>query len=314
MRTSSEPFDIVLCADAGYRQHLAVTMMSVLSCTEPRRCRFWIITDHSSSDQFSTIINLAKDTGAEANLISLSPGDLPAPTEGSYYTSASLYRLFFPQLIPSSVSWALYLDADVVVKRNLKYLFAETDKTSAVICAARNAGGSNDDLGLKSAEDYFNAGVMLVNIERWKSLEITTRVLALMKAGRCEMPFYDQDGINGVVAGQWHRIDLRWNQQYEHFLVSATEMGLDQATVRAIQGNPFIIHYSGAAKPWHYRDDHPYRYEYFKYLAKTPFREWRPSATSWKDRLRRWARRQIPLRSRRSIHGWVKCISVTAGS
>ena len=43
----------------------------------------------------------------------------------------------------------------------------------------------------------------------------------------------------------------------------------------AIQ-DPFIIHYTNSSKPWDYMNDHPYKSEYWKYLAKTPFSSYSP--------------------------------------
>lgn len=67
---------------------------------------------------------------------------------------------------------------------------------------------------------------------------------------------------------------LKYNQQSSIFSEGFDEQfdcfspeELDEART-----NPVIIHYTGGSKPWHFRNAHPYKSLYWKYLKMTPWK------------------------------------------
>ena len=58
---------------------------------------------------------------------------------------------------------------------------------------------------------YFNAGMMLINLDRWRNERLTERVIELVKRKPEAMMFSDQCGINSIVNGRWKEVDPRFN-------------------------------------------------------------------------------------------------------
>jgi hypothetical protein len=48
---------------------------------------------------------------------------------------------------------------------------------------------------------------------------------------------------------------------------------------RNVRDDPWIIHFSGHLKPWHYPLESPAHASYFEYLDKTAWAGWRPRRT-----------------------------------
>jgi len=72
--------------------------------------------------------------------------------------------------------------------------------------------------------------------------------------------FWDQEGLNAVLAGQWGELDPRWNQ------ISSVSGGsffpvedLDQMVYQQVVIDPWIVHFAGTLKPWLYHNHNPAR-------------------------------------------------------
>jgi lipopolysaccharide biosynthesis glycosyltransferase len=110
----------------------------------------------------------------------------------------------------------VYLDADLLVLRDISQLFT-IDLGEAPFGAVRDFGGLAERLapspGLVPA--YFNAGVLVVDVERWDAARIAERALEYAQAASpTEIPYADQDALNRV-AKTWVPLDYMWNVQVE---------------------------------------------------------------------------------------------------
>ena len=306
MHSDSSFLDLVCCADARYAQPVAALLASVVENTrDPGRCRLWLVTNAASEQSFGAVAEVAKATGASIVTRVIEDRELPAPAAGSYYTKASMYRILFPGLLPEQVTRALYLDSDIIVRADVAELFALELADNYIVAAVNNAGGSGPAI-VPAGVGYFNAGLLLIDLVKWRKQRLEEKLLIFARTHESALVFYDQDALNAVIAGAWLPLDPRWNQQYEHFLVAPEVTCLDVPVLRQVQKNPFAVHFSGASKPWHFRDDHPFKTEYFYYLDKTLFRGWRPRASGWRDWLRYLGRKPVPFRVRPWLHGIIK--------
>ena len=157
---------------------------------------------------------------------------------GSHITSATFLRLYISELLPSDVEKVLYLDIDVMINSSLDDLFAMNFSTP--ICAELNVPrslGRGEHLQGHNAS-YFNSGVMLIDMKKWKDLNLLNQFI---KIGSQETyPFVDQDILNIVFRNNWTRIGREFN--YLHLYGS----GEDDPAYGEF---PKIIHFAGS-KPW----------------------------------------------------------------
>lgn len=158
--------------------------------------------------------------------------------EGNPITRTAFLRLFFIRWIPHNIEKILYLDIDILVSSSFYELFS-LDFTTP-ICAELNVPAT---LGRGSHLDghdspYFNSGVLLINVEKWKAMDLEEKFLAI---GSTQLyPFLDQDILNIVFKNNWTRIGRSFN--FLHFY------GLDEKDP-SYSTNPRIIHFAGS-KPW----------------------------------------------------------------
>ena len=93
---------------------------------------------------------------------------------------------------------------------------------------------------LPAVTDYFNAGVLLIDLPRWREERISERAYAYLTA-HPEAPLGDQDGLNFACDGLWKKLDPRWNFQ-KHFE--------EQIASLTAAERPAIVHFVTGQKPW----------------------------------------------------------------
>lgn len=181
---------------------------------------------------------------------------------GSYFTVATYYRLFLPLLVKDKTKKLLYIDTDAVVLKDLNELF-NTEMGGFVIAATPDSfPGIRKDLGLTSEDQYFNAGVLLIDIDKWLKENLQERLINFIVTNPEKIIFVDQDALNAVLIDQWLKIDKKYNYMWMDIPYNVPK--------REIVKDKVIIHYTTAHKPWKFLGTNKLRYIYHYYLNCSP--------------------------------------------
>jgi lipopolysaccharide biosynthesis glycosyltransferase len=147
------------------------------------------------------------------------------------YPLPVLGRLFIPDVIGKPGARLLTLDSDMVVLTSLR-LFTSLDMGGRIIAAAHDAPRDYDP-------DYFNSGIMLIDVDAYKRNDIARRALGWLVSQSSAPRFPDQDALNHVIGGDWLRLDRLWN----HFCYAPNHF--EPADWAA----GYVAHFAGP-KPW----------------------------------------------------------------
>jgi lipopolysaccharide biosynthesis glycosyltransferase len=102
-------------------------------------------------------------------------------------------------------------------------------------------------------------------------------VVEYFNANAARFRSWHHEPLNATLHGRWRPCAFTWNAQEAFFMGrSAAEMGIAEDELRHVATNPRIVHFTGTRKPWSYYHVHPFRQEYFKYLALTPWKGFKP--------------------------------------
>lgn len=298
-RTSeaTSPVHVAFACDLRYLQPLTVALRSVVeTARNPRRLHFWVAANTADVAAVEPAAAAARDAGSAFTLLPLAAlerfvHDLPAR---GHISTAAYYRLFLPEILPPHVRRFVYLDCDLVVCRAIEDLWATDLGSFAVAAVMKPRAREFADVGLQAESDYFNSGVMLIDVPRWCARGIRPAALEFAAHHPGRIHGHDQPALNHVLAGQWHHLDLRWNQQFKFFAHTASYLGMDGRELRQLRREPFIVHYTTSAKPWQRGNDHPLQRRYFEMLDRTAFAGWRPDPGTLRQRLGFFGRRLIP--------------------
>ena len=198
---------------------------------------------------------------------------------GLHASKSTYYRLLLSELLDPSIKEILYLDVDTLVLKDIRDLFDNTDLSNhvaAVVLDPIIANASSDSISkIYGSNDkkqgfnvklstYFNAGMLLINLDKWRQDNIGLKCIDLIKFG---FPLLDQDALNIAIPNPLI-IDGKWNVQttiyygYEYnpaqskffFRTGYKELSpvknpkLEEGIISSIE-DPAILHFN-AFKPW----------------------------------------------------------------
>jgi lipopolysaccharide biosynthesis glycosyltransferase len=269
--------DISCAAEGEYVFHSAAMLHSLLSCHMPGSVVIHYL--HGPDLERRTrdrLRDMVVSTGGQMNFLEVSDARVTGlPTEG-FTRKATWYRTFLPELL-SDVPRVLYLDADVLVLDSVAPLW-EMDMTSAPVAAVTNVLRPESidrpsPLDIPSSQSYFNAGVMLMNLDLMRREETSRAVLDYGRAHADELVWRDQDAFNVVVGARRKSLHPRWNCMNGILIFpESVDIFGAKASAEAIE-NPVIRHFEGPGpyKPWHYLCQREWRDLYRLHRRATPW-------------------------------------------
>ncbi|KAH0990417.1 hypothetical protein GBA52_001900 [Prunus armeniaca] len=169
-------------------------------------------------------------------------------------------RSYLADLLPLCVRRVVYLDSDLILVDDIAKLAATPLGPSSVLAAPEYCNAnftayftpafwSNPSLSLTFADRkacYFNTGVMVIDLDRWRGGEYTTKIEEWMELQK-RMRIYELGSLPPfllVFAGNIAPVEHRWNQ---HGLGGDNFRGL----CRDLHpGSVSLLHWSGKGKPW----------------------------------------------------------------
>lgn len=263
-----EKINIVLSSDNQYVQHLVVTLSSMFENTQHAgQIKINIIDggiDNSNKQFLQSLINRYH---SEIHFLKINNDILKNVVVNGHISEATYYRILIPTLFSSMVSKIIYLDCDLVIRHDIFDLW-NTDIGQYSLGAVKvNDYYLHNELGIPQSASYFNAGILIMNISKWKKENHIPKVLDFISKYPEKLRAWDQDALNGVLYNDWYQIDYRWNLCSQVFQLDYQTAGFSDLDVfEKTKGDPAIVHFTTGSKPWHYLNNHPYKAEYFKYL------------------------------------------------
>lgn len=132
----------------------------------------------------------------------------------------ALVRCFFTKILNEDK--ILYLDVDTIVDKDLTELWNFNLGNCCIAARFEN-----------QKAEYFNSGVLLMNLKMIRDLQLDDKVIRLLK--KCRFAFPDQDAMNIIFKGRIKELPFKYNV-----------LGRDE-----VYDYPIVIrHYAGIIKPW----------------------------------------------------------------
>jgi lipopolysaccharide biosynthesis glycosyltransferase len=290
------PIQVALATDARFVIPLAVTLASLSQAHEPGDLSVAVVHDGISRRDM-TRIEESVAGGATIRWLPLDTTVLTGAHHPDFLTRATLFRLLLPEALPASMDRVVYLDCDVLVTQSLRDLY-ELELGDRMLAAVRDAGcpfpsgplGTDwRSLGLPPGDPYFNAGLLVVPLSRWREEDVTRRAVQVLRTSKPR--WGDQCALNAVLQGRWLELGRRWNLQTPDVEGKGLAWALWQDDVENAVRDPAVIHYSERDKPWEVDSGHPLAAEWFEVLDRTAWSGWRPRRKSIPGRAASKARR-----------------------
>ncbi len=216
-------------------------------------------------------------------------------------------RLTIPQCLPDDCKKVLYMDGDIVVEKDIAplwrnevknhYVLAAQDFGAGYVASPYGLPGTYEKIGLASDTPLFNAGVMIINLERWRQENTVDKVLNYTNVYKKHIQYADQDGLNAVIGGQWGQIDMRWNvqvgavQAFETLPESPHKEKM-RPEAKTLINSAYMLHFTGGRKPWNAMLTNPVRKRFDIYLKRSRWFETPREYNQWRFK---WLKKSIKL-------------------
>lgn len=210
----SEPVHVVIAADDAYALPLAVCVRSIIEQrTGPLEIA--VLVRGVGTETKQRLLQ-SWPSGAPVEFYDVGNSDIFNGLSPWGYVSTTTYaRLLIPELVRSTWSRLIYLDADMVVLTDLGPL-ATVELAGRAVGACpdrfftrwwKRHGAAAYPLGTRQ---MFNAGMMVIDLDRWRAAEISSRALATAHQLPPRLQ-NDQVALNLTISDDWTELESSWN-------------------------------------------------------------------------------------------------------
>ncbi len=172
-------------------------------------------------------------------------------------SQAALLKFVLPELLPDC-SRVLYLDGDILVKRDLTELYNTELEDNYVGGVLNSFTFYRKHLSFEDkVENYFNSGVMVLNLQLMRKDNITEKLIETKaKMGYTLM---DQIALNYVFDKRIYLLPVRYNYQIlglpgtnndKEIQTLNKHYGTQYSNLEDLLADTVIVHFAGRAKPW----------------------------------------------------------------
>ncbi|GAA0361526.1 glycosyltransferase family 8 protein [Alkalibacterium iburiense] len=187
-----------------------------------------------------------------------------------YYTLEMYLWMFAPYLLPEEVDRILYLDPDVLCINDIKE-FYNKDFLGHSFVATNYKYKTKwvqpfNNLRLRNFEsdDYFNAGVVLMNLKKLRRVGDPYSIIEAIRENKPVLILPDQDIFNLVYVNDILEEDWRFFNMNPKVFEKLKILFPKKYNYAKVDREVVFIHFSGKHKPWDEREK--YRYALGKYF------------------------------------------------
>ncbi len=196
-------------------------------------------------------------------------------------------RLFITDLVPENIDRVLYMDSDTIVEQDISYLwdidFEDNYLAGVDDCLSKNY---NEIVEISDTATYCNAGVLLLNIKKWRQDNLKEKFIEYVVARNGYFVFNEQSVINSVCSDKIKILPCKYNTttlvysfEYDELMRMRNpgKYAYSREEYYSARENPAITHFTGCffvyRRPWIQNSDHPHADMFNKYYEMTPWKD-----------------------------------------
>lgn len=259
--------NIALCTDDKYVIPCMVTIASIFENNKLDKCNVYVLTDSLTDENQLKFRKLALKYQQHIYITKVDINTYSDLKVTNSFPKAMYYRFLLPSIL-NDLDKVLYLDCDIIVRHSLKDLF-EFDITPYSCAAVEDANADNvlHKNKIKYLGEYFNSGVLLMNLDYWRKHNTASILVNFIEEEPERCIFPDQDALNINLQNSVYFLPYSYNMQ-NAFIRRLEEMPFlytKHEAVKECRMDPIILHFSSWDKPWFVECNHPYKDEWRHY-------------------------------------------------
>lgn len=284
--------NIIYTCDDNYAWLMGISMISLFENNKKAdNLKVYLLGDNISIVTCDTLNGIAKKYNRNFELIEIPNLNIPKSLSQGRWPKSAFTRMFAGELLPSTLNKVLYLDADTIVNGSIKELYEINDLQHAV-SGVKDCVSSlyKRKIGIKPSDAYINAGVLLLNLEMLRTIDIRDRMNKFLERYMNAVNYADQDILNGIFGGKFGILSPQFNvmtltcvYNYNQIIqLRRPDNYYTRTEIYHSKSHPIIIHYTTCmlnVRPWCAESYHPFAWLFEKYKSMSPWSD-KPNSKS----------------------------------
>lgn len=321
--------NVMYLSDDNYAYIAGISMMSLLENNKDAEyIHIFLVGDNISKENKKKLYETVNSKSRQLTII-----DKPdiksligCDVEMHWWVENVFSRVFLDEVFKEfkEVKKLIYLDSDTIVTGNLSDLW-EIDLNNCIGAGVLEAMGSlhKRAIGLKREEPYFNAGMFVVDVEKWRKEGFDYKVKSFIESVNGKMEYADESVLNGIAANDMKIISPKYNLTSLSFYFSLDEVKryrkpffhYTEAELQEALSDARIIHFTSSfmdVRPWVEGSKHPYAHKWMEYKKRSLWCDKSPmhDNRSYKKKIARTLVLKLPRKMRLYLvgilHAYVK--------
>ena len=227
--------------DANFALGMGVLMTSIILNNKNKQICFHVFTDALYQEDLDKLYELVElNNNTQICIYYLDKEAFAQLPTCFIWSHATYYRFIIGEELFGKVDKIIYLDSDVLCLKAIDGLL-NLNFEDKIIMGVPDLPGMKEYAIQKldfHGEHYFNAGVLYIDINKWKKEKIAEKAIELLSK-KNNYKFLDQDALNVLLIDKVLFVDKNYNCMYH-----LADMKTD------ISPNTVFVHFSGGTKPW----------------------------------------------------------------
>lgn len=274
--------NILFATDEKFAEICTVAMRSI--AINDDGVHFFVIQDRVSDFSMSKMKDSLRGFNCEITFIKAERVEekFNVNIKSGIWPLTTLQRLFLCNYLPSDLNKILYLDCDIIARKSVRSLY-DLDLKNDEFCAAVPDCVSDmcrRNIGISNTSTYFNAGVLLINLDLWRREKVSNKFLEIINKKEGKLQYLDQDVMNIAFENKIKVVDAKYNVTSFEYAYGYDELMfyhnanhyIDKTEFENAVNDPYIFHFTNdmlLTRPWISGNNHPFFSEWIAIRKKT---------------------------------------------
>lgn len=258
--------NILVTLNSAYVGPLTVLLKSLMISNPEGRFDLFVAHSSLTEEDFEFIGQNIDKNRVTVHSVSVDPKLLENAPILKRTSKETYYRLLLLEYLPKELDRILYIDPDTVVIKNIEPFYNIDFKGKALAAAGHTKSWveflNKKRFGFKEGERYFNAGIIMFNLQRMRNIVTTQQIFDYIRKHEKWLFLADQDVLNGM----FHSETLFVDECIYNLDEKTVRFNQPKVTPEWIEKNTVIVHFNGKYKPWKPDYKGILEHYYFDYL------------------------------------------------
>ncbi len=227
---------------------------------------------------------IGKKYNRKITIIDVPEFNIPESIVSARWPLSAFTRLFSGKLLPDNIKRVLYLDCDTIICGNISSLDG-WNMEGKIFCGVKDCIGKTykKNIGMTSNDAYINAGVLLIDLEKLRNINIENNIDKYMYKYEKLISYADQDVLNGIFNKEIGYLPPKYDvmtidvvHTYEEIEILRKPANFySHDEIADALSDPRIIHYTTnmlVIRPWFKNSNHPLKGKFEQYMKISPWK------------------------------------------